>query len=396
MAFWPLLKFARYFSFMKKTVYSIGFLFYVLSIIAPSHGMKNKTKPVIIGYVGGFRGLIATDSIDAWRLSHINYAFVDIKDNRAWLHNEATDTVNLRKLSELKKKNTDLKILISIGGWSWSKNFSDATLTDTSTRNFALSAVDIVSKYNLDGIDIDWEYPGMIGDSNVYRPEDKHHYTALFKELREGLNNLALTTQMKYYVTTAVGGSQSYIDHTEMDKVQQFADYINIMSYDYAGGWDTISSHHTNLYVSSGDSNQYSAHRSIQAFIAAGVPAAKIVIGMAFYGKGWQMGSTDNNGLYRKAVKSARGGGFTYLKDSLVNKNGYKEYWDAVARAPYLFNAEKKIFISYDNERSVKEKCKYVKQHHLGGAMFWEYNSDKKEYLLKVIADKFKYVNKND
>jgi chitinase len=83
---------------------------------------------------------------------------------------------------------------------------------------------------------------------------------------------------MEYYVTTAVGGSQSYIDHTEMDKVQQYTDYINIMSYDYAGGWDAISGHHTNLYVSSGDSNQYSAHRSIQAFIAAGVPATKIVM----------------------------------------------------------------------------------------------------------------------
>jgi len=379
---------------MKKTIFNISFLFCAAIMIAPSYFIKPKTKPVIICYVGGFRGLIATDSIDVWRLSHINYAFVDIKDNRAWLHNEATDTVNLRKLSELKKINPDLKILISIGGWTWSKNFSDATLTDTSTRNFALSAVDIVSKYKLDGIDIDWEYPGMIGDSNVYRPEDKQHYTALFKELREGLNSLGLTTRMKYYVTTAVGGSQSYIDHTEMDKVQQYTDYINIMSYDYAGGWDPISGHHTNLYVSSGDSDQYSAHRSIQAFIAAGVPANKIVIGMAFYGKGWQMESTDNNGLYRKALKSARGGGYTYLKDSLVNKNGYKEYWDAKAKAPYLFNAEKKIFISYDNERSVKEKCKYVKQHHLRGAMFWEYNNDKKEYLLKVVADKFKYVKK--
>jgi len=377
---------------MKKTFYSVGLLFCLMAIVAPPHFKKNKTKPVIIGYVGGFRGLISTDSIDVWRLSHINYAFIDIKDNRAWLHNETTDTINLRKLSELKKINPDLKILISIGGWSWSKNFSDATLTDTSTRNFALSAVDIVSKFNLDGIDIDWEYPGMIGDNNKYRPEDKEHYTLLFKELRAGLDSLSRTTQMKYYVTTAVGGSQSYIDHTEMDKVQQYTDYINIMSYDYAGGRDTISGHHTNLYTSPVANKQSSGDRSIQAFIAAGVPASKIVIGLAFYGKGWEMESTDNNGLYRKTLKSARGGGFSYLKDSLVNKNGYKEYWDAAAKAPYLFNAEKKIFISYDNERSVKAKCKYVKRHHLAGAMFWEYNSDKKGYLLKVIADKFKYV----
>ena len=379
---------------MKKRLYSISFLCCVVIITAPSRFVKTKTKPVIIGYAGGFRGLISTDSIDVWRLSHINYAFIDIKDNRAWLHNETTDTVNLRKLSELKKINPDLKILISIGGWSWSKNFSDAVLTDTSTRNFALSAVDIVSKYNLDGIDIDWEYPGMIGDSNIYRPEDKQHYTLLFKELREGLDNLSRTTHLKYFVTTAVGGSQAYIDHTEMDKVQQYTDYINIMSYDYAGEWSAVTGHHTNLYTSSGDSNQSSAHLSVQAFIAAGVPPSKIVMGIAFYGRGWQMESNDNNGLYRKALKSARGGGFTYLKDSLVDKNGYKEYWDAAAKAPYLFNAEKKIFISYDNERSVKEKCKYVKKHHLAGAMFWEYNSDKKEYLLKVIADRFKYVKK--
>lgn len=382
---------------MKKVIYIIiCFLFWSTAIAEPQHFKKGKTKPVIIGYVGGFRGLIATDSIDVWRLSHINYAFVDVKDNRAWLHNEATDTINLRKLSELKKLNPDLKILISIGGWTWSKNFSDAVLTDTSTHNFASSAVSIVAQFNLDGIDIDWEYPGMIGDSNIYRPEDKQHYTLLFKKLREGLDSLNTITHMKYFVTTAVGGSQDYIDHTEMNKVQQYTDYINVMSYDYADGSDSISGHHTNLYTSSGDSNQYSAHRSVQAFIAAGVPPGKIVIGIAFYGKGWQMASADNNGLYRKALKPARGGGFTHLKDSLINKNGYKQYWDVTAKAPYLFNAEQKIFISYDNERSVKDKCKYVKRNHLAGAMFWEYNSDKKEYLLKTIAHEFNYAKKRE
>src|SRR6187549_318578 len=80
-------------------------------IITASFSTAKKKKPVIIAYVGGFRGLLNTDSINVSRLSHINYAFVDVKDNRAWLHNEATDTINLRKLSELKKKKT------------WSENF---------------------------------------------------------------------------------------------------------------------------------------------------------------------------------------------------------------------------------------------------------------------------------
>lgn len=375
---------------MKSVIYISCFLLSVL-LLAFSKGLSKKRRPVIIGYVGGYRGLIPTDSIDIWRLSHINYAFVDIKDNRAWLHNEATDTTNLRKLSELKGINPELKVLISLGGWTWSKNFSDAVLTDTSTQNFASSAVAIVSKYNLDGVDIDWEYPGMIGDSNTYRPGDKQGYTNLFRYLREDLDSLGKITHLKYYITTAVGGSQDYIDHTEMDKVQQYTDYINVMSYDYAGGSDSLSNHHTNLFVSSGDTNQYSADRSIQAFLAAGVPPSKIVIGIAFYGKGWQMISNANNGLYQRALKGARGGGFTFLKDSVIDKNGFSRYWDNRAKAAYLFNEEKKIFISYDDEESVAEKCKYVKKHHLAGAMFWEYFSDRKEYLLKVIADNFKY-----
>ncbi len=373
---------------MKNTLITLFLLCFAFSEYCHA---QTESKPVIIAYVGGYRGLVETGSFDAKRLSHINYAFVDVKDNRAWMHNEATDTINFKNLVALKKQNPALKILISIGGWTWSKNFSDAVLTDTSARNFAKSAVEIVAKYDLDGVDIDWEYPGMQGDSNVFRPADKEHYTNLFKNLRQFLDSLNRVTNKKYFVTTAVGGSSDYIEHTQMNLVQLYTDYINVMSYDYADGTDSVSAHHTNLFTSGNDSNLYSADRSIRDFINAGVPPAKIVIGIAFYGKGWQMASTDNNGLYRKSLKPAHGGGFTYIKDSLVNRNGFVRYWDIAAKAPYLFNARKKIFISYDDEESVKYKCEYVKQYHLAGAMFWEYYNDKKEYLLKVIAGEFGY-----
>jgi chitinase len=363
-------------------------VFLLLSGIAVAQS-KQKQKPVIIGYVGGYGGRMVSDTIDVKRLSHINYAFVDIKDNRAWLHSEATDTVNLRKLVAFKKQNPALKILISIGGWTWSKNFSDAVLTDTSTCNFARSAVDIVTKYNLDGVDIDWEYPGMMGDSNVYRQQDKENYTNLFKQLRSQLDSVGKIDGKKYLVTTAVGGSMAYIEHTEMDKVQLYTDYINIMSYDYDG--DSVSSHHTNLYTSSGYEHLSSADKSVQNFIKAGVPPNKIVMGVAFYGKGRLLDSSASRGLYSKFIKQVRGGGYTYLKDSVVNQNGYKRYWDKRAKAPYLFNKQQKIFITYDDEKSIRQKCKYIKKYDLAGAMFWEYSSDRKGYLLKVIADHFKY-----
>ncbi len=369
----------------------IGLVVSIFFLSAVHYEEPGKKKPVIIAYVGGFRGLADIDSLNPKKLSHINYAFVDVKDNRAWLHNEATDTINFRRLNELKKENKDLKILISMGGWTWSKNFSDAVLTDTSTREFAYSCIDIVAQYDLDGVDIDWEYPGLKGDNNKFRPEDKEGYTRLFKNLREGLDSLKKITHKKYFVTTAVGAHQNYIDHTEMDKVQQYTDFINLMSYDYAGGSDTISNHHTNLYTSSTDTSQESTDKSVKAFIAAGVPANKLVVGLGFYGKGWETQTTDNNGLYRKVNKFQRAGGFDYLKDSLENKNGFTKYWDDLARAPYLFNSQTRVFITYDDEQSIKEKCEYIKKNNLAGAMFWEYADDKKEYLLDVINKEFNY-----
>jgi chitinase len=367
----------------------ISFLFLIAAIQPEKEARR---KPVIIGYVGGFRGIADLDSMNARKLSHINYAFIDIKDNRAWLHNEETDIINFRNLNALKKQNKDLKILISLGGWTWSKNFSDAVLTDSSTRAFAKSCVDIVATHGLDGVDIDWEYPGMIGDNNKFRPEDKQNYTRLFRELRRSLDSLKKVTRKKYFVTTAVGNQQNYIDHTEMDKVQQYCDFINLMCYDYAGSWSPKSGHLSHLYTSAdSQAAQASTDSSVKAFIAAGVPAKKLVVGMAFYGTAWEMETTDNNGLYRKVKAPVRAGGFTYIKDSVETNSGYTKYWDEVARAPYLFNPQTKVFISYDDERSIREKCAYVKKNKLAGAMFWEYGQDKKEYLLDVMAKEFGY-----
>ncbi|MDQ0639597.1 GH18 family chitinase [Pedobacter sp. W3I1] len=215
-------------------------------------GMRPDRLPkrkVVIGYVGGYKGLIDVRKISAEKLTHINYAFVDVKNNRAFLHREATDTVNFQQLNQLKLKNPELKILISIGGWAWSENFSDAALSDTSRKAFAESAVKIIEKFKLDGVDIDWEYPGIAGEEgNVFRPEDKQNFTLILKELRLELDSLEKKSQTKKLLTIAVGGFTNFIRHTEMDKVQQYLDFVNLMTYDFYNG--DFAGHHTNLYNS--------------------------------------------------------------------------------------------------------------------------------------------------
>ena len=353
-------------------------------------GMHNpKKKPVIIGYVGGYKGLLETSHIKAESLTHINYAFVNVKDSLAVLTNLKTDTINFIKLNLLKRRNPALKILISIGGWSWSENFSDAVLTETSRKAFAKSAVSIIQSYHLDGVDIDWEYPGMPGEEgNKYRPEDKQNFTLMFKAIRQELDALQAKTKKTYLLTTAVGGSQEFVNHTDMKEAARYLDYINLMTYDYYSS--KVAGHHTNLYTSKIYNSGNSADIAVNAFVNAGVPVDKLVMGIAFYGRNFSLTPTSKIGLGDSVISQKFGSGFTVLKDSLINKKGFKEFRDEDAKAAFLFNAETKEFITYDNEWSVQNKCTYVADKNMAGVMFWEYDSDPKGYLLHAINSTLK------
>lgn len=376
---------------MRTSVISLSkFIFSVLLITLSISAIAQvkKKKYIVNGYVGGYRGIVNVDEIDALKLTHINYAFVNVQDSMAFLTNLTTDSINFRKLVGLKKINPDLKIVPSIGGWAWSENFSDAVLTESSRKKFAKSSVDIVRQYDLDGVDIDWEYPAMRGEEgNIYRPEDKQNFTLMFREIRAELDKLTAQTGKKYLLTAAVGGSKSFVNNTEMDQVGQILDYILIMTYDYGG---KEVSHHTNLYPSKGNEAGSSAHQSVVDFMAAGVPAHKIGLGAAFYSRSREAATTDKNGLLQANVRDSKatagqGGGYTKMKDEFVDQKGYKRYWDKAAQAPYLFNAENKVFITYDDEKSIQKKAKYIKKNKLAGIFFWEYFNDPKEYLLNEI-----------
>ena len=346
----------------------------------------DKSKRVVIGYVPGFRGELDEKTIHANKLTHINYAFVDVKDSMAWLTNIATDTINFRKLNYLKKDNPNLKILISIGGWSWSENFSDAVVTERSRKKFASTSAAIVEQYNLDGVDIDWEYPGMKGEDNVFRTEDRENFTMMFKAIREELERLSKKTRKSYQLTTALPCFPKLFDVTEMGKVAAYLDYVNIMAYDFYVSGDTAG-HHSNLFPSENYDREDSGEKAFREFTKAGVPAEKLVLGIPFYGRSWIMKSDDNRGINRQVDSTVRGGGFTFIKDSLMTRPGLVRYWDDKAKAPYLWNATTRQLVTYDDEESVKYKCEYIKAHNMAGIMFWQYASDPKEYLLTAVNE---------
>lgn len=383
---------------MKKNISLCLGLFLASMALSTGCGTTEQAaepSPAVIAYVGGYRGLVNTDCISPEKITHINYAFVNLVDGLATLSNEATDTVNFRTLNALKGQNPDLKLLISIGGWTWSGTFSDAVLTAQGRERFAHSATELVERFDLDGIDIDWEYPGFGGlKGNVVREQDKENYTLMFAALRRQMDSLSRITGKPYLLTTAVGGFEKFLEHTEMDKAQQYLDYVNLMTYDYYP--DKIAVHHTNLYASDRYPQDNSGDIAFRAFRDAGVPAEKLVMGIAFSSRAFRLKEGAQAGLADSVETQVRvGGGFTRIKDSLENRKGYVKYWDETARAPYLFHPEEKVFVTYDDERSVMEKCRYALQNGMGGVMFWEYTSDPKEYLLDAIGEVFYKKSEN-
>ncbi|MGH9884153.1 MAG: glycoside hydrolase family 18 protein, partial [bacterium] len=263
------------------------------------------------------------------------------------------------------------------------------SLTAASRRRFVDSAVAFVRRHDLDGFDVDWEYPGLPGNGNVNRPEDKKNFSALMGELRAALDKEGAAQKRHYLLTFAAGASQSFLDHTEMDVVQGVVDYVNLMTYDFREAEsEPVAGHHSNLFVNPADPEQMSADRAVRAFIAAGVPARKLVLGVPFYGHAWAEVDGRDEPLYRegKAPTERVSTHYDALAPLVGGSTGWVRKWDASAQMPYLWNATKRIFVAYDDPESLRVKARFIRDRGLAGAMFWELYADRSGDLLRTLA----------
>jgi len=343
----------------------------------------------VIAYIFPRDRVIQPGEIAARKLTRINYAFANIQDGRMVAVSPA-DTPNLATLVALRQQNPSLQVLISVGGWLWSGNFSDAALTPQSRSRFIESVVSFVKDHDLDGLDVDWEYPGQTGAGNRFRPEDKRNYTLLLAEIRKRFDAEQRRLRRPLLLSIAAGASDQFLDHTEMRQVVGSVDTVNLMAYDYyEPGSDPIAANHAPLYLDPADPKRISADSSVRDFESAGVPAHKIVLGVPFYGHIWGNVAPTNHGLFQTG--SAVPNAFARYQDivSTMLDHGFTRYWDASASAPYLYNAQTEQFVSYDDPESLALKCAYVQHMHLGGVMFWEYSADASGALLDTIDHAF-------
>ncbi len=355
------------------------------AVVAYSKTPPEASQSVIVGYVFAQGGPLQSGQVDAHAMTRINYAFAVIKDGHVVLPTP-DDGANLTQLTALRQQNPSLTILLSIGGWLGSGGFSDAALNAQSRATFADSAAALVTKYDLDGIDIDWEYPGLPGAGNRHRTEDKRNFTLLLKQLREKLTALSKPMHRHLYLTIAAGASSEFLDHTEMAPAARFLDTVNLMTYDYyEAGSDEITGNHAPLFTNPQDPKQESADASVQAFEAAGVPASKIILGVPFYGRMWGDVADVNHGLFQpgKPIPNSYAP-YSAIVATMLNQ-GFERNWDATSKVPSLYNRQKQIFVSYEDPESLTLKCEYVTAHKLGGIMFWSYFNDSSGELLATI-----------
>lgn len=344
-------------------------------------------------------------NIQGNKVTHINYAFANIAGGKCVLGDSYADTDkafagdtlgsgalrgNFNQLIKLRDANPRLKTLISVGGWSWSENFSAVAASNSSRKAFAASCVKFMKQYKFDGIDIDWEFPVSGGLQNG-SPKDKPNFTRLLKELRLQMDTSERNDKREYFLSIAASASKSIINNIEVKVVGNTVDWINLMTYDYHGSWETVTNHNAPMGQRSTDpaTKGLTVKGTLNTYLCAGVPASKLILGVPFYGRGWQQVAKANDGLFQSGIGAAIGtrelGIFEYSDIKANYLPTMQRYWDSDAQVPYLYDRARGLFISYDDPQSIKTKADYINTMGLGGAMIWEVSNDRDAELLGVL-----------
>ena len=338
---------------------------------------NTEIKPQVIAYYAGDEKSIDEFNLDG--VDQIIYSFLHLKGNKLAIDNK-TDSLTLINVVNQKNKYPKLKVLVSLGGWGGCETCSDVFSSKEARMEFAISTADIIESFNADGIDLDWEYPGISGfPGHSYKPEDRENFTDLVIQLRRYMKKEDI-------LSFAAGASNRFFKNSiEWDKVMPLVNNVNLMTYDFYGSGSTKTGHHTAL--SSSEFQDRSAKSSIEALINLGVNPKQIFIGGAFYIKTFKNVENINNGLNQNTEWNKS---YNQINFEDVRSN-FSFYWDSLANSPYAYDSINKIFATFDDHKSIKLKSKYALEKKLGGIMFWQLMNDKKQNgLLKTLVNTIK------
>ncbi|KAG9241007.1 glycoside hydrolase family 18 protein [Calycina marina] len=294
----------------------------------------------------------------------------------------------LKQLNLLKHRNRNLKILLSIGGWTYSSSFTTPASTAAGREKFAQSAVELIKNYGFDGLDtdfilVDWEYPKS--------PTEAEHLVLLLKACRDAMDTYSRTLPTAYHLELTVAcpvGAQNY-NNMDLPGMDQYLDFWNLMAYDYAGSWESTAGHQANLFPSrqTPSTTPFNTADAVNHYRSKNISGSKIVVGMPLYGRAFE--NTDGLGKPYHGVGEGtwEAGVYDFKKLPLA---GATEHYDAEAGASYSYDPAKRQLITYDTVDMARRKADWIKSQGLGGGMWWESSADNSgESLIGTVVATF-------
>lgn len=364
---------------------------------------------VVAVYVGNWTGTDRLARLPANGLTHLLYAFLHVcgpgqlaADAEACqgkpdfeLATGSHDAQFDAAFAELKRRAPQLKVLASIGGWGGSDPFFHLANDPVHRAVLAASVQQFLRTHPaFDGVDIDWEHPGDNGAANgvaLGSPQDGQGYADLMSDLRRGLDRLAMETGRRYQLSTAVNPAARIVDCIHFQQAEPSLDLIFMMSYDFYGPWTAQAGHHSALRSPAGvrlSQVDDSVEASVDHLLRAGIPASKLVVGVAMYGRGFTGVAKPVQGAPRDGVYEGADGSMAYseiaaglLDGAGRGTHGYQLVFDRDRGAYGLYKRQCQCWMTYDDPRAVLAKGEFVRQHGLAGLFAWELSQDNGDLL---------------
>jgi len=345
-----------------------------------------RATPQIAAY---YDGGMPVSQIPAAQINDLIYAFGEPNDAGICSPPSAAQAGTFAALRRLRRQHPGLRLIVSIGGWDAAPQYSDIALTAASRVRFAASCERaFLTGQGFDGIDLDWEFP-VHGGMNRSRPQDRADATALVREFRRQLDALGRRNHRHYLLTVATpagtwqqGGAYSVTDSYDLAALARSVDWLNVMTYDMNTIFSPLSAFNAPLGADPLDRtpepqrSRDNLTSAVRYYESQDVPAAKIMLGVAFYGRGFTGVSPQDAGLYSKYAGVYPETPWKTVRAKFLTDPDWVRHWSASAQAPWLYNARQHIFFSYDDPISLGIKADFARRERLRGVMIWVLGED--------------------
>lgn len=336
--------------------------------------------------VGYFSGRDPLPAVTPGKLDVVNFAFATVAPDHAVVLPRPGTATHLRHVAALRARDPGLRVVLSIGGWG-AGGFSEAAATAEGRARFASSAMALLREYDLDGLDIDWEYPAHPGPGIGHSDDDRRTFVQLLQALRAALDEEGRDRDRRYLLTIAAADGEA-ARGLDLPAIAPLLDWINLMTYDFYGSLTPHTGHHAGLFQSQATPGaERDTAQAVDEFLAAGVPPRKLHLGLAFYGKLFEGVGAAHDGLGQPHAGPVRFLSWAKIRRDYLPERAFARHWDERAQAAWLWDAQGRRLVSYEDPEALRAKVRFARERGLGGVMYWEHDQDDGEQLLDVVRD---------